>query len=132
VISPSTEREEDIDIGAGRRWYAMSGDPRSVSSDEEADGRLPVVSFDPLPGIVVCVMKGVVDGVSCGETRSAAQMKFEDSTVLSSQSAEVPSLQCLPLDLRNVNILLFPSWIAAKRTPERCPCDTFTFFEPES
>jgi hypothetical protein len=60
----------------------MSGGPRSVSSDEEADGRLPIASFDLLPGIVVRVMKGVDDGVSCGETRSAAQMKFEDSTVL--------------------------------------------------
>jgi hypothetical protein len=90
VISPSTDREGYVDIGAGGGRRGLSGDPRMVR-DEVDDEPEPCLSGGwptSLTGssearrVGLGLIEGDPIGVSSGEKRSAAQRKLDDSTVL--------------------------------------------------
>ena len=89
MISPSTERDGLLERGAGGGRRGRSGDPMGVRDvEDDADDCLSVAMLSPeLPdrndGLLF--PDGDPTGVSSGENRSAAQIKFDDSTVLERQ-----------------------------------------------
>ena len=89
MISPSTERDGLFERGAGGGRRGRSGDPYGVRDvEEDVEACLSLVMLSPeLPerneGLLF--PNGDPTGVSSGEKRSAAQIKFDDSTVLERQ-----------------------------------------------
>lgn len=89
MISPSIERDGWFERGAGGGRRGRSGDPVGVRDvDEDADACLSVRSLSlelPERNGGFRFPMGDPTGVSSGENRSAAQIKFDDSTVLKRQ-----------------------------------------------
>ena len=89
MISPSTERDGWFERGAGGGRRGRSGDPMGVRDvEEDVDACLSVIILSPeLPERSEGLLfpNGDPTGVSSGEKRSAAQIKFDDSTVLKRQ-----------------------------------------------
>lgn len=120
-----------MDNGAGDGRRGRSGDPLGVrEAVDDVDDCLSAAKLSAgLPVFMEDLLDPIGDpvGVSSGEKRSAAQMKFDDSTVLKRQLCV---WRCHWGNARNVSLFLLPPFFPIWMT-SHCPvCYLPTFFYP--